>query len=315
MSASEPLVSVLINNYNYARFLREAIDSALNQTYRNTEVIVVDDGSTDDSSEIIASYGDRIIPVLKENGGQASAFNAGFAASHGEWICLLDSDDVWFPTKVEKVVKATRSWPEAALIYHRVQPASADLRPTRKVFPAGVFRGDISARVKSGGGWWAAAPTSALCLSRQSMLRIGTVPEEDLPICADGYLFCIAPFLGPVMGMRDCLAQYREHGSNYFNGAWNGDRQATVRKLKRRQQLIRRLMVCVNSRLRELNTGVVLDIQHHWGYQLQSHLLRTAGGASTLRLSWEALKIPGEPSAIARLRTAGGLLLHGWRTN
>ncbi len=83
---NKPLASILINNYNYGRFLHEAIDSALSQTYPHTEVIVVDDGSTDNSREIIASYEDQIIPVLKENGGQASALNAGFAASRGEIV-------------------------------------------------------------------------------------------------------------------------------------------------------------------------------------------------------------------------------------
>ena len=72
MVQSDLLVTILINNYNYGRFLRDAIDSALNQTYRNLEVIVVDDGSTDESREVIASYGDRIIPVLKENGERLS---------------------------------------------------------------------------------------------------------------------------------------------------------------------------------------------------------------------------------------------------
>src|SRR2546430_12070413 len=127
MSAPRPLVSILINNYNYGRFLREAIDSALRQTYTNTEVIVVDDGSTDDSRPIIAGYGSRIVPVLKENGGQASAFNAGFAVSKGELVCLLDSDDVWITEKVERVVQAALSRPTAVLIYHRVQPVSVDL--------------------------------------------------------------------------------------------------------------------------------------------------------------------------------------------
>src|SRR5436853_3004216 len=79
-------VSIIINNYNYGRFLRDAIDSALGQGYPNTEVVVVDDGSSDDSRDIIASYGNRIIPVLKVNGGQASAFNAGFEASGGDVI-------------------------------------------------------------------------------------------------------------------------------------------------------------------------------------------------------------------------------------
>src|SRR5258705_13856552 len=103
---SNDLASVIVNNYNYARFLREAIDSALDQTYRNTEVIVVDDGSTDGSREIIASYGDRIVPVLKQNGGQNSALNAGLSLSRGNVILFLDSDDVLLPTAVEAALEA-----------------------------------------------------------------------------------------------------------------------------------------------------------------------------------------------------------------
>src|SRR5206468_3986800 len=101
-----PVASIIVNNYNYGRFLREAVDSALNQTYRNTEVIVVDDGSTDGSPEIIASYGDRIVPVLKQNGGQNSALNAGFSLSRGDVILFLDSDDVLLPTAVEAAMEA-----------------------------------------------------------------------------------------------------------------------------------------------------------------------------------------------------------------
>src|SRR5437879_9367021 len=100
------LASIIINNYNYRRFLREAVDSALNQTYRNTEVIVVDDGSTDGSPEIIASYGDRIVPVLKKNGGQNSALNAGFSLSRGDVILLLDSDAVLLPTAIAAALEA-----------------------------------------------------------------------------------------------------------------------------------------------------------------------------------------------------------------
>src|SRR5207248_4990058 len=97
---SNALVSIIVNNYNYERFLTEAIDSALNQTYCNTEVIVVDDGSTDGSLEIIASYGHRIIPLLKRNGGQNSTLIAGFSLSRGDVVLLLDSDDVLCQTAV-----------------------------------------------------------------------------------------------------------------------------------------------------------------------------------------------------------------------
>jgi glycosyltransferase involved in cell wall biosynthesis len=96
------LVSIIINNYNYGHFVSEAIDSALNQTYSQIEVIVVDDGSTDNSRKIIASYEHRITSILKENGGQASALNAGFAATQGDIICFLDADDIFLIEKLKK---------------------------------------------------------------------------------------------------------------------------------------------------------------------------------------------------------------------
>src|SRR4051812_29781979 len=95
VKVSSPKVSILINNYNYARYLRECIDSCLAQDYENLEIIVVDDGSKDDSVEIVRSYGDRVILVAKENGGQASAFDAGVAHSSGEILCFLDADDTF----------------------------------------------------------------------------------------------------------------------------------------------------------------------------------------------------------------------------
>lgn len=314
MSTFRPLVSILINNYNYGRFLRDAIDSALNQTYRNTEVIVVDDGSTDGSREIIASYGNRIVPVLKENGGQASAFNAGFAASRGELICYLDSDDTWFSTKVAMVVEEARSSPGAALIYHRLQPVSADLQPIGSVVPAGVFRGDISARVKSSGGWWATAATSALCFNRSIIHRIGKVPEGDFRIGADAYLCWIAPFLGRVLGMTNCLGLYRQHGTNNFSGTFPGmTGVSAAEKLGWRRLFVEKALESINSKLEELQTGVTLDLRRHWGYRLYNHYLRIGRDTSTLLLSWEALRLPGEPSPTVRLRTAGGLLLHSCR--
>ena len=93
-----PLVSIVIPSYNYGRFLRQTIDSALNQTYPNTEVIVVDDGSTDDSREVLAGYGERITVHLQENRGEAVAYNTGFRLSRGAIVCFLDSDDALLPT-------------------------------------------------------------------------------------------------------------------------------------------------------------------------------------------------------------------------
>ena len=98
------LASIIISNYNYARFLRDVINSALNQSYSTLEVIVVDDGSTDESREIIENYGDKIIKVLKSNAGMASVLNAGFSVSSGDVIFFLDSDDVLLHNTVEMVM-------------------------------------------------------------------------------------------------------------------------------------------------------------------------------------------------------------------
>src|SRR3990170_7987927 len=99
------LASIVVNNRNYARFLPEAIESALGQTYTPLEVIVVDDGSTDESRDVIERYRDRITPMLKSNGGQTSAFNQGFLASGGEVVCYLDADDALLPGAIEQAMK------------------------------------------------------------------------------------------------------------------------------------------------------------------------------------------------------------------
>lgn len=97
-----PLVSIIIPVYNGERYLREAIDSALNQTYRNIEIIVVNDGSVDGSEEIIKSYGNKLRYFKKENGGVSTALNLGIKESKGEYISWLSHDDVYFPEKIEQ---------------------------------------------------------------------------------------------------------------------------------------------------------------------------------------------------------------------
>jgi len=96
-------VSIVIRNWNYGCFLRDAVDSALAQTHEPIEVVVVDDGSTDDSREILTLYGNQIRAVLKDNGGEGSAVNAGFEAATGDIILFLDSDDVLAPSAASRV--------------------------------------------------------------------------------------------------------------------------------------------------------------------------------------------------------------------
>ncbi|HEY9666398.1 MAG TPA: glycosyltransferase family 2 protein, partial [Coleofasciculaceae cyanobacterium] len=199
MNAELPKVSTIITNYNYELYLKEAIDSALNQTYPNTETIVVDDGSTDNSRELIASYGNKIIPVYKENGGPASAFNAGFAVSQGEIVCPLDADDVWLPQKLEKVVEAFNTHSNTVVVYHKVQNIDKSGTLISPPWPPyKSIKGNISSRVIQIGGWWPFPPTSALGFSREFLSKVMNVPEQgkEYRVWVDAYLADLAPFLG-----------------------------------------------------------------------------------------------------------------------
>src|SRR5215469_3272736 len=102
--ARQPLVSALINTYNYARYLPFAINSVLRQTYPNIEIIVVDDGSTDHTPEVLEQYRDRVQVIRTHNGGQGHAFNLGIGKANGELLMLLDADDFWAPQKVQLMV-------------------------------------------------------------------------------------------------------------------------------------------------------------------------------------------------------------------
>ena len=107
-------ISVVIPAYNHGRFLREAIDSVLAQTYAPLEIIVVDDGSTDDTEQIVRSYGDRVRYIRQQNAGVGAARNNGIANARGEYVAFLDSDDLWLPEKLAVQVEYMRRHPECA---------------------------------------------------------------------------------------------------------------------------------------------------------------------------------------------------------
>jgi glycosyltransferase involved in cell wall biosynthesis len=107
---------VVIPTYNYGQYVTQAVDSALTQTYPNHEVIIVDDGSTDDTRERLRTYADRIRYVYQDNQGLSAARNTGIQAARGEWIALLDSDDQFHPRKLEAQVGFLRRSPDTALL-------------------------------------------------------------------------------------------------------------------------------------------------------------------------------------------------------
>jgi glycosyltransferase involved in cell wall biosynthesis len=117
-----PKVSVIIPAYNAAPYTVEAIESVLNQTFKDFEIIVVDDGSTDNTKELLQPYVDdcRINYIYKENGGASSARNMGIRASKGQYIACLDCDDLWLPEKLEICTEFLENNPKIGLVYTRV---------------------------------------------------------------------------------------------------------------------------------------------------------------------------------------------------
>ena len=216
-----PLVSILINNYNYGRFLGEAIDSALNQTYPHVEVVVVDDGSTDDSRDIIASYGDQINPILKENGGQASAFNVGFAASRGEIICFLDSDDIFLPEKSAEVAHLFESDQEIGWCFHPQIIADIKDKPVSQVNYEPTFtKYDLAQQMqrgKLGNPFEFHIPaTSGMCFRHSLLEKILPMPESNEITLNDSYIKFAALGISKGAALNAGLSVQRIHDSNAF---------------------------------------------------------------------------------------------------
>ena len=209
------LVSIIVNNYNYGRFLRQAIDSALKQTYSHIEVIVVDDGSTDNSREIIASYGDKIIPVLKENGGQASAFNAGFAVSQGELVSFLDADDYLFANTVERIVSVWKPGIAKVQYYLDVVDTGGNFLGTYPPRERRLDRGEVLPILLEKGRYETSV-TSGNSFNRSGLNKIFPIPETKFKISADSYLVTLVPFDGQVFSIEQNLGAYRIHGDNLW---------------------------------------------------------------------------------------------------
>lgn len=217
--ADEPLVSVLIVNYNYETFLATAIESVLSQTYDRFEIVVCDDGSTDGSVPLIRSYmkehTDVVRGVFKENGGVASALNAAFQAAEGDIICFLDADDFFARNKLERVVRTFLEDPSVGLVVNRLIKFSAEEETTGLIPQFGrLDRGWIRDQLLHSGGHWSFAPTSGISLRRDCAVQVFPIPEDQFRSEADSYIFTQAPMGWKVAALDEPLSHYRLHSSN-----------------------------------------------------------------------------------------------------
>jgi glycosyltransferase involved in cell wall biosynthesis len=209
---SHPLVSIVIDNYNYGRFIAAAVQSALDQTYPNIEVVVVDDGSTDESRVVIAGFGDRITTVFQENAGQSAAFNAGFNASRGDIVIFLDSDDAIRPEAAATIVAQWR--PGVAKAQWCLSSVDAEGRFLGSIFPnypPGLSSDDIRREVLRS-ALYPCPPTSGNAYARWFLEKV--LPVNVLRQGTDGPLNAVAPLYGEIVTLDRVLSYYRVHGAN-----------------------------------------------------------------------------------------------------
>ena len=216
-----PSVSVLITSYNYGNFLSHAIESALRQSYPPTEVIISDDGSKDNSCEIVEGYIVRGEPVKLLRGnhqGMAGSLNAAFKASSGAIICLLDADDYFLPGKIEAVVFGFRSESETGFAIHRAQMIDHYDRQ-RGVYPllSSLPRGNcMEATLQNSGVLMGLPPTSNLSLRREVALSIFPIPA-NFSGYAEQVIHRIAPLVTSICAIDKPLSVWRLHGKNDGN--------------------------------------------------------------------------------------------------
>ncbi|MEB3219540.1 MAG: glycosyltransferase family 2 protein [Nostocales cyanobacterium 94392] len=213
-----PLVSVLVPNYNYARYIGEALDSVLEQSYPHFEVIVCDDGSKDNSCEIIADYvrkDSRIKLICKENGGVANALNVAYSQSKGQVICILDADDIWMNNKLEKVLELYTSDPKCGFAIHNVIEIDAQgnlIKTTPKYnHLASGWMGQ--AALENGGFVYNIPPASALSIRKEIGEKIFPL-NEAFTRNADSLIFGFAPFITVIGNTLEVLSKFRLHGAN-----------------------------------------------------------------------------------------------------
>jgi glycosyltransferase involved in cell wall biosynthesis len=227
-----PSLSVVITNWNYGRFVGQAIDSALGMDWPAVQVIVVDDGSTDDSRAVIGRYGQRIDAVFQANAGQTVASNVGFARATGDAVIFLDADDLLDPSIGKELAAVWRAG--VSKVQFQMKIVDVEGKPTGAKLPqfSAVPSPQQIRRWASRAAAYPTPPGSGNAYARWFLQRLFPLADPTIP--PDSFCLAAAPHLGDVVTVPKALVSYRVHGHN--DGAmlaWDGDRLA--REVRRAQ--------------------------------------------------------------------------------
>ena len=213
MNESNLRISIVVTCYNYDKYVGLAIDSALAQTYSNVEIIVVDDGSMDNSGTVISSYGNRIRAIRQSNQGHIAACNRGYMEATGELVIFLDADDVLFPNMAAEVAGA---WtPNSVKVQYEldiIDGSGAYLGRKFCNFVDGYNASRVKADFQSRGTYrWPVTVGNAY-----SRWFLDLMMPLTVPLAPDGVLNTVAPLYGDVVTIPSSLASYRIHGNNMW---------------------------------------------------------------------------------------------------
>jgi glycosyltransferase involved in cell wall biosynthesis len=249
------LISVFINTYNHEQYIEQAIVSVLEQDFpiADTEILVIDDGSTDNTPSLIQKFVPRIRYVRKQNGGQVSAYNAALSELHGQIVAFLDGDDWWVKDKLTAVVKAFEANPRVAAVGHGYFEVYDGGPPREAFLPEKMCLLDLStadaARFAAQG--LVLLGTSRLSVRRQLLDRVGTLPKEI--IFFDYPVFTLALGLGGALVLDQPLCYYRHHSANLYAPA-----AIDITAQRRKRERLGFLLNYLPQRLR--GVGVSQDI-------------------------------------------------------
>jgi glycosyltransferase involved in cell wall biosynthesis len=211
--------TVLIDTYNHERFIERAITSVLDQDMPldDIEILVVDDGSTDRTAEMVRRFEPRVRLLRKPNGGQASAFNFGFAQALGEVLVTLDGDDWWAREKLRRVLETLEANPDVGLVGHGLYEEYYDGRSNGLILPGRPYRLALTSQHDAELFRHLAAffGTSRMIIRKSVLDQILPIPEE-LTIEADEYIFTLAPVIAPAIVLNEPLCYYGIHSGNLF---------------------------------------------------------------------------------------------------
>ena len=219
-----PKVSVIIPTYNSAQFIAETLESVFAQTYKDYGVIVVDDGSTDNTKEVLKPYMSKIRYIYKENGGAASARNVGIKNAQGEYIAFLDSDDLWLPEKLEKQIEYFGKHPQIDMVFANCIRFGEEVSNVRN--DTKFISNDMFVNI----WWYNIVPTSTVMLRKSCFEKVGLFDEaRELETTEDAEMWLRIARECEVGYLREVVTKYRVRASGYSRS--NIDRAYNSAKL------------------------------------------------------------------------------------